>query len=138
MANTQITRQRALIAVGFTPYVRRIRIGAAPDGSQQLSGFTLPSRSVVIGAWINVLVAEVTGTTKTVDVGRESDPDGYLDGVDVSAVGVKNATVGALLPTTGAGDAVGGGEVATFTSGSADFVELRADIYLMYLNLSDK
>ena len=153
MANTQLTRQRALIARGFTPYVRRIRIGSAPDGSQQSSGFTLPARSVVLSAYIDVRAPEVTGTTKTLDVGRASDPDGYLDGIDVSSVGVKKGTLASAGQTLGAllrvdesgagvlvpeGDVGGGGENVTFSAGSGDFVELRADIYVVYLNLSDK
>ncbi len=138
MANTQLTRQRALIAQGFQPIVRRIRVGAAPDGSEQASGLTLPARSVVLGAWIDVRAAEVTGTGKTMIVGPTSDPNGYLTAVDVSSVGVKNATVGALLPTTGAGDVTGAGENVVFTASNNDWVEFRGDIYVMYLNLSDK
>ena len=98
-------------------------------------------------------VAEVTGTTKTLDAGRTSDPDGYLDGVDVSSVGVKKGTLvstgqtlGALLSVDEGGtgqlvpeeDVGGGGETVTFTAGSGDFVELRADLYVVYYNLSDK
>lgn len=138
MANSQITRNRALLSGGFHPIVRRIRVGAAPDGTEQVSGFTLPARSVVLGAWVDVRIAEATGTGKTLIVGRDSDPNGYLTAVDVSAVGVKNATVGALLPTTGAGDAVGGGETVSFTASNNDWVEFRGDIYVMYLNLSNK
>ena len=138
MANSQLTRNRALLGGGFSPVVRRIRVGAAPDGSQQNSGFTIPARAVVLGVWIDVRAAEVTGTGKTMIVGRDSDPNGYLDAVDVSSVGVKNTTVGALLPTSGAGDAGGGGETVNFTASNNDWVEFRGDIYVMYLNLSDK
>ena len=152
MANTQLTRQRALIAEGFQPIVRRIRV-RNPDGSQQASGLTLPGRAVVLGAWVDVRVAEVTGGTKTLDVGRDSDSDGYLDGIDVSSTGVKKGTLdsggqtlGALLTADEGGtgelvpesDVAGGGETVTFEAGSNDFVELEADIYVMYLNLSDK
>ncbi len=138
MANSQLTRNRALLSGGFTPIIRRIRVGAAPDGSEQSSGLTLPARSVVIGAWVDVRVAEVTGTGKTLVVGPTSDPNGYLTAVAVGAVGVKNATVGALLPTTGAGDVTGAGETVTFTASNNDWVEFRGDIYVMYLNLSNK
>ena len=153
MANTQLTRQRGLIAEGFTPYVRRIRIGSAPDGSQQVSGFTIPARAVIQKVFVDVRVAEATGTTKTLDVGRTSDADGYIDGVDVSTVGVKKATLasgaqtlGALLRVDEGGtgelvpeeDVGGGGETVTFSAGSGDFVELRADIYVVYYNLSNK
>ncbi len=138
MANSQLTRNRALVGGGFGATVRRIRVGAAPDGSEQASGLTLPARCVVLGAWVDVRVAEVTGTGKTMVIGPTSDPNGYLTAVDVSSVGVKNATVGALLPTTGAGDVTGAGENVVFTASNNDWVEFRGDIYVMYLNLSNK
>lgn len=138
MANTQLTRQRALIAEGFTPILRRIRVGAAPDGSEQPSGLTLPANSVVLGAWLSVKVAEVTGTIKTIDLGTPTDPNGYLAAADVSAVGVVNVPAGALLPGDGTGDVTSGGENVVFTAGDVDWVEFRGDFYVMYLNLSDK
>lgn len=152
MAN-QLTRQRALIAEGFQPIVRRCRVSATPTGALQNTGLTLPARAVVLGVFVDVRVAEATGTTKTIDVGRDSDPNGYLAAVSVASVGVKKGTLdsagqtlGALLTADedGAGalvpepDVAGGGETVNFTAGSNDWAEFRGDIYVVYLNLSNK
>lgn len=67
-------------------------------------GFDLPADAEVQDALIYVHTAEVTGTTKTLDVGLLSsesggDLDGFLDGVSVSTTGLKRSsntiTVGA-------------------------------------------
>lgn len=152
MANSQLTRNRALLSGGFAPIVRRIRV-RIPDGSEQASGLTLPARAVVLGAWVDVRVEESTGGTPTLDVGTPTDPNGFLAAVDVSSPGVVKGTLdsggqtlGALLSADEDGggtlvpesDVSSGGENVVYTAGSNDFAELEADIYVMYLNLSDK
>lgn len=146
------------LAFAETDYVMRVKkisINSAPTGTEQDSGWDLPVSSVVTDVFVNVRTAEVTGATKTLDVGTLTgeaggDPDGFLDGVDVSAVGIKRGslasagqTLGALLreDESGAGALVpnGGHVVGTarsvsYTSGSA-FTEFRGDIYITYFVL---
>lgn len=122
---------------GGVPGVRRIRINATPDGTAQNSGFTLPRKAVVLGCWLDVRVAEVAGGTKTLDVGPSSDPNGYLAAADVSATGLVNVPLGALLGAT-SGDVTGGGETVQYTAGSGDWAEFRGDIYVLYLNLVER
>jgi len=151
MGISQLTGARARIMGGLLTSMKRIRIAATPTGAAQNSAFTLPTKAVVFGAWIDVTVAEATGTTKTIDVGPSSDPNGYLDGIDVSSTGIKKGTLdsggqtlGALLSVDedGAGvlvpepDLTGGGEVVQYTAGSNDFAEFRGDIYILYANLT--
>ena len=151
MAINYGTRSRLVQAGGLIPVILKAGINSAPTGAVQNSSVTLPAKAVVLGAWIDVRVAEVTGTTKTLDVGPSSDPDGYLDGIDVSSTGLKKGTLdsggqtlgvllhvdesgaGVLVPE---GDLTGSGEVLQFDAGSGDWVEFRGDIYVLVLNLS--
>lgn len=67
------------------------------DGTTETdTSFDLPSNGLVREVLINVLTAEATGTTKTLDVGLLSsesggDLDGFLDGVSVAATGLVGA-----------------------------------------------
>lgn len=151
MGIAKLTGARARIAGGLIPFIKRIRISAAPDGSNQNSAFTLPSNAVVLGAYVDVRVAEVQGTGKLLDVGPSSDPNGYLAAIDVSSTGLKKGTLDSGGQTLGAllrvdeggtgelvpeGDVSAGGEVVQFTASNNDWVEFRGDIYIVYLNLS--
>ena len=56
------------------------------------TGYDFVKGDVILHTYVNVSVAEATGTTKTVDVGILSsesggDADGFLDGVVTSAIG---------------------------------------------------
>lgn len=150
MALSQLTRSRARIADGLIPHVAKIGINAAPTGATQNTRLTLPSKAVVLDVFLDVRVAEVTGTTKTLDVGRTSDPDGYLASVSVATTGLKKGSLangaqtrGALLfeDEDGAGglvpssDVGGGGETVVYDADDVDWVEFRGDIYVVYLNL---
>lgn len=73
---------------------KRINITATPTGSEQDTGWDLPSNGIVRAVYIYVATAEATGGTKTLDVGLLSsesggDADGFLDGVSVSSTGWK-------------------------------------------------
>ncbi len=95
-----------------------------------------------------------------------NDPDGFADAIDVSSTGLKVArgtvtagsstkyfsanTRGELLSDYQAGtdadtdeglyrekiDVTSGAESVTFTAGSADWVEFRGSIYILYIELS--
>ena len=139
---------------------KRIAISSAPTGSEQDTGWDLPAKALLLDAWVEATTAEATGTTKTLDVGLLSsesggDADGFLDGIEVSATGVKLAvltkgaeTVGVLhkYTITDNGTAthpqrrVHNAQSVTarsisYTSGSA-FTEFRGAIYLLYLEIA--
>lgn len=119
------------------------------DGTSETdTSYTLPDKAVVRDVFVNVRTAEATGGTKTIDVGTNTsgtsdDPDGFLDGVDVSSTGLVGNTLdsagqtrgallrddedgaGALVPASDYGS---GGAVISWTPGSGDFAELEAEI----------
>lgn len=80
---------------GATADWRRTHVQAADlsDASEVDTGLTLPDNSIVLpSVVIEVVTAEATATTKTIDVGLLStetngDADGFLSGADVSATG---------------------------------------------------
>ncbi len=147
-------------AVGALAKVKKIAISAAPTGSEQDTTWDLPAKSVVLNVFVDVTTAEVTGTTKTLDVGLLSsesggDADGFIDGVSVAATGLKLASLvsgsvtrGVLLKetVTGSGSATHSSPVpyastantaksVSYTSGSNNFAEFRGAIYIVYVEL---
>jgi len=152
---TEINEQCDLSASGAVTKTLRVPITAAPDGTEQDSGVDLPLKSVVLGYYVDVTAAEVTGATKTMDIGLLStevggDADGFGVGIDCSAVGIQKPTLlntgqtlGALLAVdeSGGGVLVPEGHVCngtavsvSYTAGSVgDWVEFRGDIYFVLL-----
>ena len=91
-------------------------INAIASGAEQDTGIAAPSGIIqVISAYIDVGTAEVTGTTKTVDVGIVGQPAVFLNDADVSATGPSGTPVTA---------AISGGANFSFTLASANFAEL--------------
>jgi hypothetical protein len=142
-----------LSAVGMLQRIVKITPGTTPDGSEEDSGIDLPTSGVVNEVYVNVTTAEVTGATKTLDVGLLSgeaggDANGFLAAVDVSSTGLKKGTLvstgqtlGALLyvDEDGAGTVVpephvlnGTAVSVSYTAGSNDWVEFVGDIYVVY------
>ena len=61
------------------------------------SEWDLPDNAVLDDAYVEVIAAEATGATKTLDVGLLSsesggDADGFLAGIDVSTTGIKRGS----------------------------------------------
>jgi len=139
---------------GAVRKIGKIAITAPEDNSEQSTGFVLPDKAIVHDVFLDVTTAEVTGTTKTINVGTDStdsgDADGYLAGVSVSTTGLKKGTVansavtvGDLLLTDLDGasnvkedDIASGGKEITFTAGSTDFAELVANIFIVYTEVA--
>lgn len=76
-------------------FVTRFEFG---DGTSETDmGFDLPATAIVLPEiFINVITAEATGGTKTIDVGLLSsesggDADGFVDGISVAATGIVEA-----------------------------------------------
>lgn len=134
-----------------------IRLKASGVSTTETStGFTLPAGAVVTDVYINVITAEATGTTKTLDVGTLSsasgDADGFLDGISVASQGVKKGTLlntgqtrGLLMAVdeSGAGVLVPENYVnstaiaVTVTAGSNNFAELVADLIIIYKEITN-
>lgn len=146
--------QLDLDVVGAVGKIEKISITAPSDGTEQSTGFTLPDKAIVRDVFLDVVTAEVTGTTKTINVGTDSgdggDADGFLDGIAVGTTGLKKGTVadgavtyGALLLTDLDGtsdvkepDISSGGKEVTFTAGSSNFAELEANIFIVYTEVA--
>ena len=98
-----ITPRDVAAALGYGYRVVKTRVAAASSGfAAETDLFTLPAKCIVLDAWVDIITAEATGSTKTVDVGTSTvsnDPDGFVDGLVVDTTGV-------IVP------------VATFTTGS--------------------
>ena len=131
-----------------------IPIKASDGTAENVTSFVLPQNAVVLpNVLLNVRKAEVTGTTKTINVGTNSgaggDADGYGVGLDVATTGLKKATLlkggvtlGALLfVDSGVAadvanapevDISSGGRAVSWTPASVNFAELEADIILEY------
>ena len=161
IAGTQVTSTAVELnaldvsVVGAISKVQKIRITAPSDGNETSTGTTLPAKAVVKNVFVNVVTAEVTGTTKTIDVGTDSgdggDADGFLAGISVAGTGLVKGTLlntgqtlGALLRVDEGGtgelvqeiDIASGGKEITFTAGSNDFEQLVADIYIEYIEIA--
>jgi hypothetical protein len=92
--------------------VKKIPITRVASTAEQDTLVDLPAKSLVQAVYIEVVTAEVTGTTKTILVGTLSsesggDADGFIVGVSVASTGIKipslvngAVTVGALSKET--------------------------------------
>lgn len=88
----QINDDLALKHLGLKAAVVRFKYNTGTTETDM--GFDLPADAEVLDVLIYVRTAEATGTTKTLDIGLLSsesggDADGFLDGVSVSATGLK-------------------------------------------------
>lgn len=130
-----------------------IRIRFDDNTAEFDTNFTLPATAVVQSLLLNVLTAEVTGATPTIDVGTATTssgvPNGYMIGISVAATGLVKpslldgaVTMGALISEeTGTGadvayaptpDIVSGGKTISWSPGGNDFAELVADVVINY------
>lgn len=131
--------------------VIRVKASDFSGTTEKALTFKLPARSIVYGAFINVITAEATAATKTLDVGTLSssggDADGLLDGVSVAATGLQKGTLlstgqtlGALLRADESGTTgfvpepyINASEIAvSVTAGSSGFANLVADLIIYY------
>lgn len=89
---------------GAAMKIKKLSLTTQTTAAETDTGWDLPASSFVIDAFVKVITAEATGTTKTIDVGLKAsesggDADGFLDGVSVAATGLVkggvNVTAGA-------------------------------------------
>ncbi len=132
----------------------------ASDGTtENITEEVFSAKAIVKSVYVDVETAEVTGGTKTLNVGTDStssgDADGFLVGVDVSATGLVKGTLldggvtlGALLfveSGTGAdvanapeADITSGGKAVSWTPGSVDWVEFKGFAIIEYEDIASK
>lgn len=160
-STTEINAVADLSANGAVIKTVKIPITRVASTSEQDTGVNVPAKAVVLDCYVDVVTAEATGTTKTVDVGllaSESggDADGFLDGVSVAATGVKigslvagSVTLGLLFRET-LTDSNTETVVArkphnaqsvtarsiSYTLGSNNFAELVANIIITYIEVA--
>lgn len=155
------------ITVGGTLRVAAIPFGAAElGGSETNTSFSFPANgAIVVGAWINVADGE-SGTMDVGTQGTSNDPDGILDGIDLTNTGyvfptatittglngtyISATTFGALshlidLGTDAAGDSgfiiprgvfITGGDPVSITS-SGDLNSCSGTLFISYIELAD-
>lgn len=115
-----------LSAVGAGIKIKKLSISSTPTGSEQDTTWDLPAKAAVLKVWVDVTTAEATGGTKTLDIGTDgsgsNDPDGFIDGLDVSSTGVKT---GRVVATAGSNNGYVGAS-ATHTHGILMFDRLVA------------
>lgn len=100
--------------------------------AEQSIPITLPDNAIELSVAVNVITPETTGTVKTVDVGIATNGDALIDGAAVSASGLFGRTGGAgelpyPQPLNGAS--------LVYQLGSADFVELEAEVIVTVLTV---
>lgn len=136
MSNTNFEKigSTSSLALGIKskPYTKMfvIPVTIVASTAEQDSGFTMPANAQEFATSVRVITAEVTGTTKTLDVGVTTNPDALIDDADVSATGMLGRTGGAgelSYPQQLSGINI------TYAFGSADFAELDAEIIVYVL-----
>lgn len=156
MGLQRLTKGKGLIGNGFNPTVRRIKITTTPTGSEQDTGYDLPSKAIVLGVYLDVTTAEATGATTTLNVGLVAgesggDADGFLAAVECNALGLVKGTLatagqtlgelmtvdssgGVLVPEPHLTDEVTAKSLA-YTSSAADWAEFRGAIYIEFIEI---
>ncbi len=145
------------VAGGVTKVIT-IPIVASLSAAEQDTLINMPAKAIVTGVWLDVTTAEVTGATKTMDVGLLSsesggDADGFLDNIATTPVGLKQGslvngavTLGALLKETITDSAAATqsgrkpflsdsvtAKSISYTFGSNDWVEFRGTLVIQYI-----
>lgn len=111
------------------------------------TGFTLPTNAIVKDVMLNVITLDAGETVDVGTMGTSNDPDGYLDGVSIAALGLVrgslddgSVTLGVLLfeiteAVTAAArnvDITAGGDPISFTASAAGAV---FDIIISYVEV---
>lgn len=84
--------------VSVTGAGRKYKVLTLPTmtGSEQTSTWTFPALCVVHNVWLDVITAETTGSSLTLNVGTHSTAGGATDDADGFLVGVSVATAGVV------------------------------------------
>ena len=101
--------------------IGQVALPVVASAAEQTTTYVFPSRCVIVGCYLDVETAEVTGLTKTLDVGLDTA------GAAVLGNNLSTAATGSVL---GLGGVVADGDTLTYTLGSADWVEFEGQIIL--------
>lgn len=136
-----------------------VPMGFADGTLENITDKVFPLKSIVKSVFLDVSIAEATGTTKTIDIGTDStssgDADGFMVGIDVSTTGLKKGTLvdggvtlGALLfveSGTGAdvantheSDITSGSKAFSWTPGSTDWAEFKGFAIIEFEDIASK
>lgn len=109
------------------PFIQQFvaKLPIVASTAEQNTTITLPSKAQELSVSVNIITAEVTGTTKTVDIGIVGNPDILIDDADVSNAGFVGKTGGAGESATPVDLS---GATITYALGSNDFAELEAEV----------
>ncbi len=85
MAFSKLTGSRALVGGGLLPVVKKFGVNAAPTGAEQNTNIVLPAKCAVLDVWLDIRVAEATGSPTTMDIGTNgagsNDPNGFATAI---------------------------------------------------------
>ena len=101
-----------------------LRVPVVASGAEQTIDITFPNRAVLDIGMLNVFVAEVTGTTKTMNIGTDATNASSIESaISTATVGTQHITGGLVLSN----------DKITYTLGSADWVEFEGEIVIRVL-----
>lgn len=90
------------------------------------TGFYLPADAVVTSVWIDVTTAETTGSTKTIDIGIDTNDDALAAGLSVASAVQVNT--GITMPVLALG-----GEQIYVNSNTNALTEAVVDVFIEYI-----
>ena len=131
--------------------IKKALIDEPSDGVETLTGIILPTNALVEDVWVKVITTDSGGT---LDVGTSGDlsddPNGYLDGISLTAdastalrfgsLASGAVTLGALMIETGASSALripdvySGGEEVSITHNQGTNAT-KFEVFVKYLEL---
>lgn len=110
---------------GASRVVKKIRCKGITTTSTA-TGFYLPSDAVVTSVWIDVVTAETTGSTKTFDIGIDTDDDKLAAALSVASAVQVNT--GVTMPVLALG-----GEQIYVNSNTNALTEAVVDVFIEYI-----
>ena len=136
MAISKITGNQLRIAGGRVPLMKTIAINEVPDGSVQSSGFTFSKNTFIYRAILEIIVPEVTGLTKELNVGVDFNIEELFSEVSVNTAQLTPSTdidpqVGISMSLLSAAD-----RTVFYQARSNDWAEFRGKIHIQYYNFS--
>lgn len=104
----------------------------ATTTTQTIDGIVMPDNAIEVNVAVNVIVPEVTGSVKELNIGFDDNPDQLIDGADAGTAGLQGRTGGAgesAYPSNI------GGKTLEYSLGSDDFEELEAEAVVTFMTV---
>ena len=112
---------------GATPITKKITCSGI-TATSTATGFYLPAKAIVTRVYIDVTTKESTGSTKTFDIGIDTDDDKLAAALSVATAAQVNS--GVTMPVL----ALGGEQIYVNSNGNA-LTEAVVDVFIEYLEL---